>query len=152
METVVDNQVEVELQELRTEAEELGIVVHPKAKAETLQKKIDDKRAEIAEKQEAKKKAKEKAKEVKKVKVIINPRNGDDKIADQYFGLNGGGIKESILVKFDEEVSISEPMLAHIKSKGCYVHKVKKVIDEDGIPQNKWHKKWESRFIVEKID
>ena len=137
--------------ELLQEAEDLGIKIHPNAKDETIQEKINEKLAEIAEKQKAKKEAKKAVKD-NKVKVIINPRDGDDKVQDQFFGLSAGGIKENILIKFDEEVEVSERMLAHIKSLGGNVHKFKMVNDEDGIPQKKWYTKWQSRFLVEKVD
>jgi hypothetical protein len=144
METVVDNQVEV----LKQEAEDLGIKVHPNAKAETIQSKIDEKKAEIREKQEAKKAGKLDAKTGNKVKLVVNQRDGDDNITEQFFGFNG----YTCVIKFDEEVEVPEFMYDYIKSIGGFVPKVKTVTDPDsGLPKKVWDKKWVSRFIVEKL-
>lgn len=140
MDTVENNQVEIEL--LKEEAEELGIKVHPSSKAETIQAKIEAKKAEILEKQEAKKKAKI-DKENSKLKIIVTPRDSGDNIPDQFFGFNG----ESILIQFDEEVEVSSVMYEHIKSIGSYIHNAKTVGDK-----KEWTRKWQSRFLVEKVD
>jgi hypothetical protein len=143
METVVDNQVEV----LKQEAEDLGIKVHPNAKAETIQSKIDEKKAEIREKQEAKKAGKLDAKTGNKVKLVVNQRDGDDNITEQFFGFNG----YTCVIRFDEEVEVPEFMYDYIKSIGGYIPKVKVITDENGLPKKVWSKKWVSRFIVEKL-
>lgn len=137
METVENNQVE----ELRQEAELLGITVHPNAKAETIAKKIEDKKLEIEEKQQENKAVKKSR--GNKVKIIVNPRDNDDNVTDQFFGLNG----ETILMQFDEEVEVSELMYNHIKNIGGYVKTAKLVGDK-----KEWTKKWQSRFLVEKVD
>ena len=144
METVEDNQVEV----LKQEAEDLGIKVHPNAKAETIQSKIDEKKAEIKEKQEAKKADKLNSKSADRVKIIVNQRDGDDNITEQFFGFNG----YTCVIKFDEEVEVPDFMYDYIKTIGGYVPKVKVVTEPDsGLPKKVWSKKWVSRFIVEKL-
>jgi len=135
-------------QDIITEAEELGIVVHHNVKEETLLAKIEEKKAEIKAKQEAKKKAKEEKKPEGKVRIIVESRDAEDKSPDQFFGFNG----QHILVQKGEEVEVTETMYRFIKSIGKKVKKFKMIPDEDGIPRKKWYDKWESRFIVEKID
>ncbi len=149
MEAVENNQAELDLGLLTEEALELGITVHPKAKAETIAKKIEEKKAEIKAKQEAKKQEKEAKANQPKIKCIISHKEGDDyKVQDQFFGFNG----KNILVKFDEEVEIDKDIYDFIKTVGSYEHYFKMVNDADGIPRKQWDRRFRKRFNVEKID
>ena len=147
----VENNQDNELEELRVEAEELGIEVHPRAGIAKIRKAIEDKEAEIAEKQKAKKDLKANAKG-KKVRVTIESREGDDAPVDQFFAYNSmaTGARESILIQFGEEIEISEAMYEHIKSIKYGEKKFKIVPDEDGIPQKHWYTKKKQRFIISK--
>lgn len=135
-------------QDILEKAEDLGIKVTHNMKEETVVAKIEAKQAEINSKQEAKKKAKDEAEPVKKIKIIVEARDAEDNSPDQFFGFNG----QQILIQKGEEVEVTEKMYDFIKAIGKNVKKFKLVNDEDGIPRKKWYDKWESRFIVERID
>jgi len=156
METVENNQVEVneideKLELLKEEARDLGITFRDNIGYATLVGKIEAKETEVVEKQQAKKKAKEAVASEDKIKIIVESRD-DDNIPDQFFGLCGGGRKENILIQFGEEVEVSPFMYEHIKSKGGYIKKFKMTTDEEGMPKKEWYNKWQSRFIVSKVD
>lgn len=143
-----------ELIELREEATDLGIKFQNSWKAATLQKKIDEKLSEIAEQQAESKAKKVSKKDVEKITVVIEAREGDEGIQDQFFSIGSmsTGYSEDILIMFGEKVEISKPMYDHIKSIGKNIKKFKMVTDDDGIPRKQWYDKWVTRFIVEKID
>lgn len=143
------------LQAVREEATDLGISFQDSWKEATIQKKIDEKLEEITKSQQDNKKKKEaKAQPKEKIKVIIEPRDGDDNIVDQFFSYSSmsTGESEDILVLFGEEVSISKRMYEHIKSISLKTKKFKMVTDSDGIPQKEWYTSKKSRFIVEVVD
>lgn len=140
-------QINQDLETLKEEALELGLEFRDNIGYATLKKRVEDKLAEITAKQEANKLAKAEKAKVKKVKIILENRDGDSNQVDQFFGFNG----KNILVKFGEEVEVDEDMYDFIKSIGGYVQVKKTVLDQDGIPQNKFTKKWKSRFMVERI-
>ena len=74
-----------------------------------------------------------------KIKVIIEPRFEEDLgKRQQFFGLG----KYTATVTFGEEVELESDLIENIKSKGRYVSYVK-----DG----EMIKKWNKRFIVEKV-
>jgi len=135
-------------QDIIEEAELLGIKVTHNMKEETLLLRIEEKKEEIANKQAEKKKAKEEKKPEAKIKIIVESRDAEDDAPDQFFGFNG----QHILIQKGEEVEVNETMYKFIKSIGKKVKKFKMVNDEDGIPRKKWYDKWESRFIVERVD
>lgn len=135
-------------QDILDEAEELGIKVTHNMKEETVLNRIEEKRAEIKARQSAKKEAKAAVGPAKKVKIVLESRDPEDNSPDQFFGHNG----QHILIQKGEEVEVTETMYNFIKSIGKRVKKFKMVPDEDGIPRKQWYDKWESRFIVEKID
>ena len=135
-------------QDIIEEAELLGIKVTHNMKEETLLSRIEEKKEEIANKQAEKKKAKEEKKPEAKIKIIVESRDAEDDAPDQFFGFNG----QHILIQKGEEVEVNETMYKFIKSIGKKVKKFKMVNDEDGIPRKKWYDKWESRFIVERVD
>lgn len=150
---MIDNQ-DMNLQELREEATDLGIKFQENWKIETLQKKIDTKLESLSKDQATKKVAKA-TKNAKKIKVIIEPRDRDDNIVDQYFSKvsMAEGTKESILVLFGEEIDITESMYEFIKSIGGNAQKFRMATDPiTGAPKKQWYAKWESRFILEKVD
>lgn len=135
-------------QDIIEQAEDLGIKVTHNMKEETLLKRIEEKEAEIAEKRAEKKKAKESVVPEEKIRIIVESRDPEDDAPDQFFGFNG----QHILIQKGEEVEVTKTMFDFIKSIGKQVRKFKTVMDEDGIPRKQWYKKWESRFIVEKLD
>lgn len=137
-----------DLEVLKEEALDLGVEFSERIGYDTLKKRVDDKLEEIKEKQKAKIADKQARESEAKVKIIVEPRDGDVKQEDQFFGFNG----KTVLVKFGEEVEVAESMYHFIKGIGGYIQVKSKVIDKDGIPQNKFTKKWKSRFIVEKVD
>ena len=151
MESVVTNQ-DTLFDELKEQAEDLGLTVHPKIGLEKLQAKIDEKEESIAKEAKAKKEVKVAAK-ASKIKIIVESREGDDAPADQFFGCGSmaTGMRESILIQFGEEVSVSEAMFEHIKNIKFGEKKFKLVPDEDGIPQKVWTTKMKTRFIVSKV-
>ena len=159
METVEDNQVEVtvdkqeELEVLRQEARDLGIEFRNNIGHDRLNEKIETKLNELAEKQKAKKAKKNGIANLPKVKIVIESRD-DDNIPDQFFAINSmaTGHKENIQIQFGEEVEISQLMYEHIKAKGGYIKKFRMITDSDGMPKKEWYNKWQSRFIVSKID
>jgi hypothetical protein len=135
-------------QDIIEQAEDLGIKVTHNIKEETLLLKIEEKQKEIAEKRAEKKKAKAEVVPVKKIRIIVESRDAEDDAPDQFFGFNG----QHILIQKGEEVEVTDTMYTFIKSIGKKVKKFKTIMDEDGIPRKQWYNKWESRFIVEKLD
>lgn len=135
-------------QDIIEQAEDLGIKVTHNIKEETLLLKIEEKQKEIAEKRAEKKKAKAEVVPAKKIRIIVESRDAEDDAPDQFFGFNG----QHILIQKGEEVEVTDTMYAFIKSIGKKVKKFKTIMDEDGIPRKQWYNKWESRFIVEKLD
>ena len=150
---VIENQSTLE--ELKQEAADLGLEVHPRIGAVRLQQQIDEKLKEISDAQKAKKEAKAESSSRPKVKIIVEHREGDDsKVVDQYFGFGSmaTGVRENILIQFGEEIEVSEDMYEHIKSKGAYIKKFRLVPDtENGGQKKEWYDKWQSRFIVSKV-
>lgn len=140
--SVQENQ---DLELLKQEALDLGVEFGPTIGYDTLLTRIEEKKAEIKAKQEAKKAEKQAKTSVVKKRVIIEARDGDDNIHEQFFGFNG----YICLVQFGEEVEIPEPLIEFIKTRGGYVQVKKTVLDDEGIPKNVFTKKWRSRFIVE---
>lgn len=140
------------LEELKEQALDLGIKFNANIGAEKLQEKIDEKEAEIAAKQKAKKEAKASVSN-KKVRIVVESREGDDAPSDQFFGCGSmaTGQRESILIQFGEEIEVSESMYNHIKSIKYGEKKFKLVPDEEGIPQKEWYTKYKTRFIVSKV-
>lgn len=151
MEAVENNQAELE--ELKVYATEIGLKYNPNIGLDTLQAKVDAYEQELADKAKAKKEA-IKTSLGKKKKCIVNPRQPQEGITDQFFGYGSmtTGKREAVLVKFDEEVELTEDMISHIKSIKFGEKKIKKVLDKDGIPQNEWYTKEKSRFLVELVD
>jgi len=137
------------LVELKEEALDLGIEFSANIGEATLQKRIEEKKAEIADKQKANRESKEAKRSGKKVKCIVSHKEGEDyKVKDQFFGFNG----ETILVEFDEEVVLSEEMQEFIKTLGYYEHYYVTEPDSDGIPQKIRKKRFKKRFLIEKVD
>lgn len=145
----VENQ---ELEELKEYAREIGVDFRDNIGLIKLQEKVAAREDEIAAKKKAEKEAKAKA-DGKKVKVVISSRDGDDAPDEQFFGCGSmkDGSLEHILIKFDEEIEISERMYEHIKGIEMHEWKYKTVMDKDGIPQKERYKKSKSRFIVSKV-
>ena len=148
----VDNNQDTELEELKQQAEDLGISVHPKIGAVKLQEKIDDAELKIA--QLAKEKKEKRVKVLgNKVKIVVESREGDDAPVDQFFGFTSmeTGVSERILIQFGEEIEVSEQMFEHMKNIKFREKKFKVMPDEDGIPRKHWYKKEKTRFIVSKV-
>lgn len=152
MSVETENQdINVELEELKAEAKSLGIKYHPNTGVEKLSKKIE----ELKEKQDGLqvKETKKEVKKPEKIRIIVESRDGDS-TTDQFFGLSSmaTGKRESILVQFGEEIEVSPEMYEHIRSKGGHVKKFKMVTDPDtGGQKKEWYDKWQSRFIVSKV-
>lgn len=142
----VENNQDLEL--LKEEALDLGIEFSDRIGYDTLKKRVDDRLEELAKKQKESKKAKEAVKTEEKIKIVVEPRDGDVKQVDQFFGFNG----KNILIKFGEEVEVDKTMYNFIKNIGGYIQVKTKVIDAEGIPRNSFKKKWKSRFLVERVD
>lgn len=140
------------LEELKQYATDLGITFRENIGIAKLELKIQEKEEEIAA-EKRKEKAKAQEAKSKKVKVIIEPRERDAGVNDQFFGFNSlaTGLKESILIQFGEEVEISEAMYNHIKNITFSTKKSKMVPDADGIPQKQWYNKVQTRFIISKV-
>lgn len=141
--TPVDNELEL----LKEEATDLGIEFSDKIGATTLAKRIEDKKESIKAKQEAKKVAKEAKANEGKVTIVVESRDGDDSITDQFFGFNG----QSILIQLGEEVEVTESMYEFIKGIGAKVKKFKLKNDADGVPRKEWYDKFVTRFLVQKV-
>lgn len=143
---------EKQLEELKQYATDLGITYRENIGIAKLEEKIEEKENEIAlKKREEKAKAKEE--KSKKIKIVVEPRERDHGINDQFFGYHSmaTGLKESILIQFGEEVEVSEGMYNHIKNITYGTKKSKMVPDADGIPQKQWYNKVQTRFIVSKV-
>jgi len=154
--TKTKDELEAELEELRVYATELGIEFRDNIGAAKLEEKIAKREQEIADAKKAEKevlKESIQAEKSKKVKIIVEPRNRDAGINDQFFGFNSmaTGLKESILVPFGEEVSVTEAMCEHIMSITYSEPKFKMVTGEDGMPKKEWYNKKQTRFIVQKV-
>lgn len=72
----------------------------------------------------------------KKVKVIITPRDSEEK--EGFVGFNGYNAQ----YQFDEEIEMPENVVSFLKSKGTYVY----VKGKNGL-----EKKWQSRYMIERI-
>lgn len=148
--SVINNQdTNNELEELKQYATEIGIEFRENIGLVKLQEKVELKEAEIAKaRREEKANAKKDAQ--KKVKIIVEPRNRDEGINDQYFGLSSmaTGIRESILIQFGEEVEVSQAMYEYIKNIKYGEKKFKMVPDGNGGQIKEWYIKKQSRFIV----
>jgi len=142
-----------ELSELKEYARDLGLTVHPKVGLKKLTEQIEAKEREFATQQGDKKKKRTAVTSGKKVKIIVESREGDDAPIDQFIGYQSmeTGAKENILIMFGEEIDVSEAMYEHIKSIKFGEKKSKLVLDEDGIPQKVWYTKKKTRFIVSKV-
>jgi uncharacterized protein YjdB len=141
--SVENNQDLIELKEY---AQDIGVEFASTIGYDKLKERVEAKEIELAEAKRAEKKSKNIAEE--KVKIIVNPRDGDANIKDQFFGFNG----KNILIQFDEEIEVDKSMYEFIKGIGGYVPVVKVVTGEDGMPKKEWSKKYQSRFLVEKVD
>ena len=141
-----------ELEELKEYATDLGISFRENIGLAKLQEKVAEKEEEIAKlkREEKIKLAKESA---KKVKIIVEPRDRDAGVTDQFFGLSSisTGARENIRIQFGEEVEVSERMYEHIKSITYSEKKFKIVNGEDGMPKKEWYNKTQTRFIVSKV-
>jgi hypothetical protein len=140
-------EINQDLEALKEYAEDIGVEFSPAIGYDTLKSRVDAQEEEIALKQKEKKAKKESVANEPKVKIIVNPRDSSDNITDQFFGLNG----KNILIKFDEEIEVTESMYEHIKSIGGYIHAKRTVTGEDGMPKNEWYNKYQSRFLVSKV-
>ena len=141
-----------ELEDLKEYAKDIGVEFRDNIGLARLQEKVDAKEEEIAAEAKAKKAAKAEAKN-NKIKVIISSRDGDDAPDDQFFGCGSmkDGSLEHILVKFDEEVEVSERMYNHIRNIESHEWSYKTEMDSEGIPHKKRVKKTKKRFIVSKV-
>lgn len=141
-----------ELIELKEYAKDLGLEFRDNIGLPRLKEKV----AEFEEKLVAdKKKEREKAKKVasEKVKVVVEPRERDKGIDDQYFGCisMATGQHESIQIQFGKEVEISLAMFNHIKSLTFGKVKYRTEIDHEGLPKKVQYVERQTRFIVSKV-
>ena len=151
--SVQDNQdINVELEELKEYAKDIGVEFRDNIGLVKLQEKVEVREQEIAEEKRQKKEL-AKAEKNKKVRIVVEPRERDEGINDQFFGFNSlkTGLKESIQIQFGEEVEVSEAMYNHIKNITYTVKKFKMTPDADGIPRKEWYNKKQTRFIVSKV-
>lgn len=140
------------LEELKEYATELEISFRENIGIAKLEYKITEKEDQIA-KQRRDEKVAAKELSAKKVKIIIEPRDRDEGINDQFFGLNSLelGVKENVRIQFGEEVDVSYNMYNHIKSITYSEKKYKMVTGEDGQQKKQWYNKKQTRFIVSKV-
>lgn len=139
-------EINQDLVDLKEEALDLGIEFSDRIGYDTLKKRVDERLEELAQKQRDKKEAKEVFNET--VKVIVEPRDGSDNIVDQFIGFNG----KKYQIMFGEEIELPKVVIEFMRSKGVYDKIKKTYMDDDGIPQTKYVKKFKSRFLIERID
>lgn len=151
-EQVNENMNQEKLEELKVIATELGLSFRENIGIAKLEEKIAQREEELA-KEKREEKIKSQKESAKKVKVVIEPRHRDEGIDSQFFGYNSmsENVSENILIKFGEEVEISERMYEYIKSITFLEKKFKMEPDENGIPRKVWYDKKNTRFIVSKV-
>ena len=109
------------MEELKQEATELGLDFKGNISKAELTKLIDEAKNQTADDSK------------KKVKVIITPRDSEEK--EGFVGFNG----YTAQYQFDEEIEMPKNVVEFIKTKGGYKY------DQKG------NKKWVSRFLVEYV-
>lgn len=140
------------LEELKQYADDLGLTYRENIGLPKLEEKIAEKEAAIAEKRKREKAEQAKLKN-QKVKVVIEPRDRDAGINEQFFGYTSmaTGMSENVLIKFGEECEITEGLYHHIKNI-TYTDKVyKSEVGEDGIRRPVLKDKQKTRFIISKV-
>lgn len=149
----VNNQdTNIELEELKEYATDLGISFRDNIGLERLQEKVSAFEEELANKKKEEKAKLEKESKTK-VKIVVEPRDRDAGINDQFFALNSmaTGARENIRIIFGEEVEVSERMFNHIKNITYSEKKYRVITDENGMPKKEWYNKTQTRFIVSKV-
>lgn len=122
------------MEELKAEATKLGLDFKGNISRKDLEALIEDAKNQIANGSEVKDESEPKptkAKENEKIKVIVTPRDSEEK--EGFVGLNGYRAQ----YKFDEEIELPANIVEFLKSKGGY------------ITSPKGEKKWVSRYLVE---